>query len=128
MKTYSKLSAKQEKLIALLLTERKADLACAKAGVGVTTYWRWMKSEPFIGEYRRVRRSILENAVARLRSITSSAIDSLERNLYCENPSVEVRCASIILDQALKGVDILELENRVEILEHLLKEKEEIYG
>ncbi|MCA1622611.1 MAG: hypothetical protein LC768_10790 [Acidobacteria bacterium] len=42
------LTAKQEKLIALLLTEKTIDDACKKAGVNVTTYWRWMQEDSLL--------------------------------------------------------------------------------
>jgi hypothetical protein len=117
MPSTDEVSIKQEKLIALLLTERTIDEACKKAGVNVTTYWRWMQDEVFLKEYRKVRRGILENTVAKLQSSTYQAIEALERNLSCENPSVEIRCAQIILEQSMKGLEALEIENRLEELE-----------
>lgn len=121
----SEISAKQEKLIALLLTERNVNEACNKANVNVTTYWRWMQNENFLRHYRKARRGILENTVAKLQSITFAAIDTLERNLTCENPSVEVRSAAIILEQAIKGVETLDVENRLETLESFIRQNEE---
>lgn len=135
MQTNDDISAKQEKLIALLLTEKTIDEACRKAGVNVTTYWRWMQDDTFLREYRKVRRGILENTVAKLQSVTHQAIETLERNLHCENPSVEIRCAQIILEQSIKGMEALELENRIEQLEDTIdnlerqvKEIDEIDG
>jgi hypothetical protein len=124
MKSKTKISPRQEKLIAHLLTERTVEQACAKTGVAVTTYWRWMQDHAFLDEYRKARRGILENTVARIQSIALSALDTLERNLNCENPSVEVRCAAIILDQSLKGIELLDIADRVEILELLVRNKE----
>ncbi len=124
MKGFKKITAKQEKLIALLLTERTIEQACVKANIAVTTYWRWMKDQIFIDEYRRARRGILENTIARLQSITLSALDTLERNLNCENPSVEVRCAAIILEQSIRGVEMLDVADRLEMLESLVRHKE----
>ena len=111
------LSANQEKLIGYLLTEKTTEEACRKAGINVTTYWRWMKEEKFLREYRKIRRGILENTVTKLQSITHQAIETLERNLHCENPGIEIRCAQIILDQSMKGLEALEVENRLEQLE-----------
>lgn len=119
------LSTKQEKLIALLLTEKTIDEACRKAGVNVTTYWRWMQDENFLREYRKVRRGILENTVAKLQSVTHQAIETLERNLHCENPSVEIRCAQIILEQSIKGLESLEVENRIKQLEATINNLEQ---
>ncbi len=125
MQTSEGLTAKQEKLIALLLTEKTIDDACKKAGVNVTTYWRWMQDQSFLQEYRKMRRGILENTVAKLQSVTHQAIETLERNLNCENPSVEIRCAQIILEQSLKGLEMLDIENRLEMLEYVVKQAEE---
>lgn len=118
------LTAKQEKLIALLLSERTIDDACQKAKVNVSTYWRWMKDRKFLDRYRQVRRGILENAVAKLQSITFEAIDTLARNLHCENPSVENRCAAIFLEQSVKGMELLDVENRIQELESIIREME----
>lgn len=79
-----------------------------------------MKDEGFVSEYRQARKGILENTVARLQSLTVSAIDTLERNLNCENPGVETRTAAIILEQGIKGLETLDLENRIESLEVII--------
>jgi hypothetical protein len=120
----SEISNKQEKLIALLLTEKTIDEACRKAGVNVTTYWRWMQEQSFLEQYRKVRRGILENTVAKLQSVTHQAIETLERNLTCENPAAEIRSAQIILEQSIKGLETLDIENRLEMMERSIKEIE----
>lgn len=124
METSGKITAKQERLLALLLTEKTAGEACKKSNIAITTYWRWMQDETFLTEYRKVRRGILENTVAKLQSVTYQAIETLERNLTCENPAAEIRSAQIILEQSIKGLETLEIENRIETLEALVKEKE----
>ncbi|MBK8465318.1 MAG: hypothetical protein IPL32_05760 [Chloracidobacterium sp.] len=125
MKRSGEISTKQQKLIALLLTERTIDEACKKANVAVTTYWRWMQDQRFLAQYRTARRGILENTIAKLQSIVFAAIETLERNLNCENPAVEIRCAAIILEQSIKGVEMLEIEGRLEMLESLVAYKKE---
>lgn len=122
MKSRSGLSIKQEKLIAYLLTERTIDQACQRAEVAVVTYWRWMQDRKFIAAYRRARRDVIEGTVSRFQNISVAAIDALERNLTCENPASEIRAATIILEQALKGVELLDLESRIEGLEELTRE------
>ena len=124
METSNKITAKQEKLIALLLTEKTIDEACKKANLAVTTYWRWMQNETFLRQYRKARRGILENTVAKLQSITFAAIEALERNLNCENPGAEIRAAQIILEQSIKGLETLDVENRIEMLELAVRSME----
>lgn len=84
-----------------------------------------MQDERFLKEYRKARRGILENVIAKLQGLTFAAIDTLERNLSCENSSVEVRCAAVVLDQALKGLELLDVEARLETLEILVKHQQE---
>lgn len=122
MKSRSGLSVKQEKLIAFLLTERTIEHACQQAEIAVVTYWRWMQEKEFIAAYRRARRDLIEGTVSRLQNISAAAIDALERNLTCENPASEIRAATIILEQAAKGVELLDLESRIEELEELTRE------
>jgi hypothetical protein len=50
----------------------------------------------------------------------------LERNLNCENPAAEIRAAQIILEQSLKGLEILDIESRLETLELLSSSEEKI--
>jgi hypothetical protein len=119
------LSVKQERLITYLLTERTIDAACIKAEVAVTTYWRWMKDPLFLTHYRTARDGILENTIAKLQSLSFEAIDTLDRNLNCGNPSVEIRCETIILEQSIKGMEMLSLKTRIEQVENVIKEEQD---
>ena len=117
-----KISGRQERLISFLLSDRTAEEACQRAGVAFTTYWRWMKgNEDFLREYRNARKRVLEGTVGRLQAVVHKAIDTLERNLNCENPSVETRAASIVVTQAIRGLEILDVENRLAALEALIE-------
>ena len=75
-------------------------------------------------EYRKVRRGILENTVAKLQSVTYQAIETLERNLHCENPERLDALAQIILEQSMKGLEALEIENRINTLEATISDLE----
>jgi len=121
------ISAKQEKVIAYLVVEPTIEKACEKAGINPATYWRWTQQEAFLKEYRKARRTIFENTVARLQSLTHEAVECLERNLHCENASVEIRAASIVLDLAARGIETLDLEGRIEMLELLQKDQDKAY-
>ena len=127
MKDSGEISAKQEKLIANLVTERTIEKACERSGVSPVTFWRWSKNIQFQKEYRKARRLVFENAVAKLQSLTLAAVECLEKNLASENPSVELRAASIILDMSAKGIETFDLSERLESLEWMQKDKEKIY-
>lgn len=124
MQDTDNLSAKQEKFLGYLLGERTLESACAKSNVSPTTAWRWLQTESFRTEYRRLRRGVLENTIMRLQAISLLAIETLERNLSCESPAAEIRAAQIILEQSIRGLEIMDLEDRIVHLEDVLAYKE----
>jgi hypothetical protein len=123
METLGNISPKQERLIIFLLNERTIEEACRKAGVGISTHWRWARDERFLNRYRDARRGLLENTVSRLQAIANSAVDALERNLTCKNPSVEVRSAAVILEHAIRGLEAMDIDVRLKELEAIIASK-----
>ncbi|MDQ3302178.1 MAG: hypothetical protein M3518_02350 [Actinomycetota bacterium] len=113
-----KLSHHQDRAVAGLLSTRTIAEAAAAAGVSSRTLERWLsESHEFVAEYRAARRRVVEGAVSQLQDATTEAVDCLKRNLSCGMPSTEVRAASVILDHALKAVEVYELESRLAALE-----------
>ena len=107
---------KEKALNALLNTNSIADAAKA-CGLSEKTLYRYLEDEDFQKEYRKARRSLVERSIGQIQTATSEAVETLRRNLHCENPSVEVRAAQIILDAASKGIETLDILERLEILE-----------
>jgi hypothetical protein len=122
MSANGKLNRKQETLIAALLTEPTHAAAATKAGVSEATLHRWLRLPEFQTAYRQARRSIVETAIGRLQQTTGKAVEALERNLACGHPGNEIRAALGILDHAVKAVELLDVVERVEELERLMKE------
>ena len=46
----------------------------------------------------------VEKAINQLQELTPEAIETLHRNLHCENPAVEIRTAQIIIDGGINGL------------------------
>lgn len=115
------LTSKQLKAILALLTERTMQDAAKKSGVSETTLWRWMQEPEFQSAYRQARRSVVEKAIGELQAACSEAVKTLHRNLSCGVASTEVTAAKIILEQATKGVELIDLQERLESLEQLLE-------
>jgi hypothetical protein len=118
-----KQSRKQEQAIAALLSEPSVEAAAAKAGVGVSTLKRWLVEPGFRHLYQHARTGLLERVVATLLRLSTSAVVALARNLTCGKPSVEVRAAEVILTQGNRGVELLDLAERVVELERKLEGK-----
>ncbi len=112
-----KLSRKQEQAIAALLSADSIKAAANICGVSEVSLWRWLQQPQFQTSYRAARRQIVERAVSELQTATSEAVATLRRNLHCENVNAEIRAAQIIIEQAIKGMELLDLQERLEVLE-----------
>lgn len=104
-------------LVALLETSSIAD-ASVKSGLSQETIYRYLRDKGFQREFREARRAMVDNAVSALQRATSKAVQTLERNMSCENPAVETRTAQIILEMSFKGVEMADILERLENLEN----------
>ena len=119
-----KLNRKQEQAIAALLSASSIKAAADVCGMAEITLWRWLQLPDFQTAYRAARRQVVERAVSELQAACGEAVETLKRNLHCENPAVEIRAARIILEQGIKGVELMDLQERVERLEAMLETQE----
>jgi hypothetical protein len=110
----------QQALAALLSTPTLAD-AARVAGISERTLRYWLKRPKFLAAYRRARRQLVEAAVARLQQIAWEAAEALRRNLTCGQPSNEIRAALGVLEQAAKGIELVDLAEQVEELRNLVE-------
>ena len=114
-----KLSRKQEALIsALLLAPTLADAAHI-AGIGEVTVWRWLKEPTVQQAYRDARRAVVTQAIAQVQRATGEAVEILRAVMQDpEAPaSAKVSAAKAIIETAVKGVELEDLEPRIAALE-----------
>jgi hypothetical protein len=123
MKENANTDLRQERAIVALLAEPTIGAAARAAEISEVTLWRWMKEPEFRAKLRDARRAVVEGAIGRLQQAATEAVDTLQRNLTCGTPSVEVRAATAILDQAVKAVELFDLAERVEQLEARLSDE-----
>lgn len=107
----------REALIAHLLVEKTQAEAASRAGVSVPTLTRWLRDADFQRDYRAARRAVVEAAIARAQRGTQAAVEALEKNLACGIPGIEIKAAVAILDKAIAGVELIDLEERIANLE-----------
>ncbi len=88
----------KEKALTALLESASITEAAQKCELSEKTLRRYLEDADFSKEFRAARRVIFEQNIVRLQSLHAGAVDTLERNLNCENPSVEVRAAQIIIE------------------------------
>jgi hypothetical protein len=112
---------KREAAIAALLGCPTMREAASKAGVSARTLRTWLADPSFRDEYQAARRRIVEAAVEDLQKSMPYAVATLKKHLLAERPADAVRAALGILDRALKGSELLDLEARIAELERRQK-------
>ena len=117
MKELNNTELRQDRAILALLAERSIEAAAKSAEVADVTIWRWMQQPEFKSRLRDARRAVVEGAIGRLQAAATQAVETLQRNLTCGTPSVEVKAAATILDQAIKAIELFDVIERVEQLE-----------
>jgi len=117
--------ANREKALSALLESASITEAAAKCDLNEKTLRRYLDDDEFRNEYRSARRAAFEQNIVRLQSLHAGAVSTLERNLSCENPSVEVRAAQIIIEASRKDFETLDILERLENLEDEFKRQTE---
>lgn len=112
-----KLSRRREQAVAALLSEPTVALAAGKAGISEATLARWLQRPEFQCAFRAARRQVVETAVAGLQSACREAVETLRRNLQAGSESVQVRSAQLILENATRGIELIDIAERLERLE-----------
>jgi len=113
----AKLTRRQEQAIAALLSEPTTEAAARKARISSGTIRRWQGEPTFNSALRQARQATLDTVISRLVSASTKAVGKLEALLDSGKPTVQLRSAVAILDRAIRGVDLLDLEARICALE-----------
>jgi phage terminase small subunit len=113
------LTRRQEVFIAALLSCPTIAQAARTAGIAEVTAGRWLKAPSFQEAYRTARRHAVQHAIALTKKATSTAVETLEAIMQDpEAPaSARVSAAKAVLETALKGVELEDLESRIAALE-----------
>jgi AcrR family transcriptional regulator len=91
----------QEKVLTALINTSSIRDAAKASGIGEATIYRYLADEKFLTEYQAAQNEIVGAAVAALKHAATEAVETLRRNLTCDNPQAEIRAAQIILDNVL---------------------------
>ena len=115
----AKFNRKKEEAVAALLMQRNVEEAARSAGIGTQTLLRWLKVPEFQAAYREARRAAFAQSIARLQQASSAAVTTLLKVMVdpASPASTRVRAADVILDRAVKAIEIEDIEVRVTALE-----------
>jgi hypothetical protein len=117
-----------EKVLIALLETSSVREAAKVSGIGEATIYRFLQDKEFLSEYRNARRQTVESAIAQMQNAASEAVERLKELQYCENPAVAARCAQIIFENSVKGMETIDILERLEILEDEHKKQTEKDG
>jgi transposase len=107
----------KEKILVALIETSSIREASQKSGIGEATIYRHLQDKEFKTAYRDARRETVENAISAMQQASSEAVETLRRNLNCENSAVETRTAQIIFENSIRGLELTDILSRLEILE-----------
>jgi phage host-nuclease inhibitor protein Gam len=111
------LTQAQQRAIVALLTTKTHDEAAQQAGIASRTMRAYLALPHFRDALKAAQSEAFQDALATLGQIVGKAIATLERNLDCGKPSVEVRAASAVLEHSIKDAELQRLTRRIQDLE-----------
>jgi hypothetical protein len=116
------LTPKQEGAIIALLDCGEVKAAAKTAGINEATMWRWLKLPAFQSRYREARRQLVETAIAQLQSDCTVAVRVLREVAEDKQApaSSRVAAAKTIIEQSIGAIELMDLEERIEMLEKML--------
>lgn len=115
----------QRAALAALLTSRTHKEAAGKCGLSESTLWRYLRDPPFAEHYRRARRVVVDQAVYTLQAEASDAAAVLRDVAQDKQapPAARVAAARVIVGLAFKGLELGDLQDRINALEEYIRQK-----
>jgi hypothetical protein len=121
----SELKGKQATALVALLAQPSVEDAARAAGVTPRTLWRYLRDPIFAAEYKVARRELVGHTIMRLQADASHAARAL-RTIVDDREapaSARVTAARAIIEHALKGAELTDLMERLDVLEATLKDR-----
>ncbi len=117
------LNQRQLRTVPLFIQADSIEDAARQAGISKNTLHRWLNQEEFQKAISEARRRLLDKALHRLSNICLKAVNTLGRLLTAESEAVARAAANDILGHALKQREILDIEERLKVLEKIVLER-----
>jgi hypothetical protein len=114
----------RDRFIMALLANPSVEAAAESVKISRVTAWRWMRDSTVLERLTETRRRGMQHAMMRLQTAASGAVDCLcEVQRDGESESARVAAARTILEQALRAVELGDIEERLGRLEALAKSR-----
>jgi len=115
----SGLTAKQTRILGILLKTPSVAEAASRAGVTTRTIFRMLNDPTFAEAYREAREKLLGDVLVALESASTQAVATLRDVMSGDGISAaaKVSAARTVLEMALRGREMIEFEERLRALE-----------
>jgi transposase-like protein len=115
----AKFGRKKEEAIAALLSSKSVEDAARSIGINPNTLLRWLQIPEFQQAFLKARREAVHQAVARLQQATGAAAITILKLMTDASvpPAVRLRAAECVFDQAIKAIELEDIEGRLSELE-----------
>ena len=117
------LTRKQVEAIPHLVGARSLEEGCRKAKVAKSTLYQWFKDETFKNELERQREGVIVEALERLKTSVTRAVDGLIELAEDKEKGLRLRAIERILDFFIKVKEVDELKSRLEKVERIVLER-----
>jgi hypothetical protein len=111
------LTTPQMRLIGELIAHDTITEACRSAGISDRTYRRWKANFEFREALAAARHEAFCEGLAVVKAALPDAGRALTRRLNAQRDADAIRAARAVFDVAIKGVELLDLAERVRALE-----------
>lgn len=124
MKETPILTTKQQAALLALVTCATLAEAAKMCGVSEVTLWRWQQEPAFAAAYADIRRRAIEQAFTTLQANCGEATRTLVSLLQdvTTPPAVRVSACRSVLEYALRGAELIDMNARLSALESQQKE------
>jgi hypothetical protein len=113
--------AREERLIAAMLSCRTMAQACEVAGMSLPTAWRTRQTEEFQRRFKQAKDQAFEAAVNSLHD--SATVFAMTLRAVCEDPKArgneKAQAAKVGLDTLIRSREMLDLSERIAALEKI---------
>jgi hypothetical protein len=107
-----------------MMSHKTVEAAAEAVGISHATAYRWMQHADVIQRLAEARRDAMKAAMSKLQQAASASVDCLcEIQRDGASESARVSAARTILEQALRSVELQDVEERIDKLETIVKSR-----
>jgi len=121
--TEKKLSLKQKRALAIVLTEPKHGEAYRKIGISESTFYRWLKNPAFIEAIEAEREKATQEALSLLKYNLRQAVETLAGLLNASEDHIKRQAAADLIRSGLRVFELGEITARLDRIEKIIAEK-----